>query len=174
MRQAHGIAAMTERPEDRRKSRRRWMRRKAEIIVGAHASPLPCVILDLSASGARLAASSPSANLPRHFTLMLFKDGSMQRDCEIVWSDRHYAGVKFVSEWYGAVQDKLAQDKLAPTIAESALDEDQPVKAMAKIYELLARSRRLMRDGDFKGAESTMRAAIRLRRDHATPTAVGR
>jgi PilZ domain len=146
------------------------MRRNAELILGAQISPLPCVILDLSHSGARLAVSSPSANLPRHFTLILFKDGSLQRDCEIVWSDRHYAGVRFVSEWYGAVQDNSDQDKLAPAIAESPIDEDHPAKAMTKIYELLARSRRLMRDGDFKGAESTMRVAIRLRREQATAT----
>jgi hypothetical protein len=157
---------MTERPEERRKSRRRWMRRNAEIILGAQISPLACVVLDLSHSGARLALSAPSADLPRHFTLMLFKDGSLQRDCEMVWSDRHYAGVRFVSEWYGAIQDKSA-----PAPAENPVNEHQPVRAMAKIYELLARSRRLMRDGDFKGAESTMRVAIRLRREHAMPTA---
>jgi hypothetical protein len=161
---------MTERPEERRKSRRRWMRRDAEIILGAQISPLPCVILDLSHTGARLAVGSPSADLPRHFTLILFKDGSLQRDCEIVWSDRHYAGVRFVSEWYGAVQDKLGHDKLAPAMRESPSDDDHPAKAMTKIYELLARSRRLMLDGDFKGAESTMRVAIRLRREQATPT----
>jgi hypothetical protein len=147
------------------------MRRNAEIILGADASSLPCVILDLSDSGARLAVSFVSANLPRRFALTLFKDGSLQRDCEVVWRDRHYAGVRFVSEWYGAVLEKLA-----PAMAQSPIDDDQPARVTAKIYDLLARSRRLMHDGDFKGAESTMRAAIRLRRERVTPAAadVGR
>lgn len=94
---------MTGEPEDRRKHPRRFAQRNAEIVLGADTMPLPCVILDLSDSGARLAVSSSAKGLSRHFTLMLFKDGSLQRDCEIVWADGRYAGVRFVSEWYSAV-----------------------------------------------------------------------
>ena len=37
------------------------------------------------------------ADLPRHFTLNLFKDGSVRRDCEVVWTDSKFVGVKFTS-----------------------------------------------------------------------------
>lgn len=63
---------------------------------------MPCVIIDLSDGGARL--SRPLARLVRNFTLLLFKDGSVQRDCEVVWADRQYVGVKFISEWYTAMR----------------------------------------------------------------------
>jgi hypothetical protein len=90
-------------PESR-KSPRRWTRRTADLILRADEPPMPCVIIDLSDGGARLAVSRPLAGLPRNFILLLFKDGSVQRDCEVVWTDSRYVGVKFVSEWYAAIR----------------------------------------------------------------------
>jgi hypothetical protein len=91
---------MLARPRESRKSVRRWMRRHAQVILEGHEQLIGCVVHDISDSGARLSFAAPLAHLPRIFTLVLFKD-SVQRDCELVWSDRRFAGVKFTSEWFG-------------------------------------------------------------------------
>jgi PilZ domain-containing protein len=91
---------MLARSRESRKSMRRWMRREAEVILEPHKLPIRCVIHDLSNGGARLSFTAPLRDLPRSITLVLFKD-SVQRDCEIVWTDGYFIGVKFVSEWFG-------------------------------------------------------------------------
>jgi hypothetical protein len=42
-----------------------------------------------------LAVSVPMADLPQQFTLNIFADGSVQRNCEVVWTDERFVGVKF-------------------------------------------------------------------------------
>src|SRR5580692_7958474 len=91
---------MLARSRDSRKSARRWMRRDAQVIIEGHEQPIDCVVHDISNGGARLSFTAPFAVLPRTFTLVLFKD-SVQRDCELVWSDRRVVGVKFISQWFG-------------------------------------------------------------------------
>jgi len=76
------------------------MRRHAHAIFGEHEQFIGCIIHDISNGGARLSFAAPLANLPRTFTLVLFKN-SVQRECELVWSDRRFAGVKFTSQWFG-------------------------------------------------------------------------
>jgi hypothetical protein len=56
-----------------------------------------CVIWDISQGGARLTVEHPLADLPHHFILNLFKDGSVKRDCEVIWIDMRFVGVKFAS-----------------------------------------------------------------------------
>ncbi len=63
----------------------------------------------MSDGGARLAVSYPIANLPHTFTLTLFKDASLQRECEVVWTDGRYVGIKFISDWYGPLRAANAQ-----------------------------------------------------------------
>jgi hypothetical protein len=91
---------MLARPRESRKSVRRWMRRHAQVILEGHEQLIDCIVHDISDGGARFSFAAPLANLPRTFTLVLFKD-SVQRECELVWSDRRFAGVKFTSEWFG-------------------------------------------------------------------------
>jgi hypothetical protein len=76
------------------------MHRGAELIFGENAQPIRCRIWDMSERGARLALTSPNANIPHNFTLVLFKGPSVRRDCELVWTDRHHIGIKFLSGWY--------------------------------------------------------------------------
>src|SRR5580704_3815895 len=91
---------MLARSRESRKSTRRWMRRKAQVIFEGQQQCVGCVVHDISNGGARLGFMGPLPNLPRTFTLVLFKD-SVQRDCELVWSGRGVVGVKFVSQWFG-------------------------------------------------------------------------
>jgi hypothetical protein len=76
------------------------MRRGAQLIFGAQEPRISCVILDISDGGARLSVTHPLEDLPHTFTLIMFKDASVRRNCEVVWTDTRYVGVKFVSEWY--------------------------------------------------------------------------
>ena len=90
------IKVLTRGPEER-KSLRRPTRRAATVSFGAEKPPVPCVIWDISDGGARLAVGYALADLPRRFTLNLFKDGSVKRDCEVVWTDTKFVGVRFTS-----------------------------------------------------------------------------
>jgi PilZ domain len=77
------------------------MHRRAEVVFAAHEPPARCIIHDLSDGGARISFDTPVANLPRAFTLVLFKN-SAQRNCRVVWAKGRFVGVKFLSEWFGA------------------------------------------------------------------------
>jgi len=87
---------LVRRPRERRNPRHQT-RRVATVSFGADKPPVPCVILDISDGGARLAVEHPLADLPEHFTLNLFKDGSVSRGCEVVWTDTKFVGVRFTS-----------------------------------------------------------------------------
>jgi hypothetical protein len=52
----------------------------------------------ISEIGARLGVEHSLADLPHHFTLSLFKDCRVQRDCEVVWSDKRFVAVKFTEQ----------------------------------------------------------------------------
>lgn len=91
---------MFARSRESRKSDRRLLRRDARVLFGAHEKPIRCVIYDRPNGGARLSFNAPFAGVPRTFTLVLFKD-SVQRECELVWTDGRYVGVKFISQWFG-------------------------------------------------------------------------
>lgn len=85
---------------DARKTRRCLMQRVAGVILPGQEHLVRCVILDLSSGGARLAIGLPTAEIPRTFTLVLYRDRSALRECEVVWMGRRNIGVKFVSEWF--------------------------------------------------------------------------
>lgn len=84
---------------EHRKQRRQPMRRAAAVVLQAAGNPVSCVIWDMSDGGARLAIAHPITKLPRTFSLLLMKDASVRRNCEVVWTDRRFVGVKFVSDW---------------------------------------------------------------------------
>lgn len=76
------------------------MRRGAAVVLQAAQPPLRCVIWDMSDGGARLAIACPTtAELPRSLILLLTKDATVRRNCEVVWTDNRFVGVKFVSKW---------------------------------------------------------------------------
>jgi hypothetical protein len=81
------------------------MRRDAQVVFEGHEQSIGCIVHDISNGGARLSITAPLAVLPRTFTLVLLKD-SVQRDCELVWSDRGVIGVKFISQWFGTKSSK--------------------------------------------------------------------
>ena len=86
---------MLARSREHRKSLRRFTRRAATISFDGGAGSVACVIWDISDGGARLTVGLPMADLPHQFTLNIFPDGSVQRNCEMVWVDKRFVGVKF-------------------------------------------------------------------------------
>ena len=78
---------------NRRSEPRRKVARTATILEQAAPTPIPCVVLDVSASGARLDVDA-SATLPQHFKLLIDVDGS-ERQCEVVWRKENAVGVRF-------------------------------------------------------------------------------
>lgn len=83
------------RRQDQRKTTRRPMRRAALVSFASVGKPFPCVVWDMSDSGARLAIACPAADVPREFHLILTRDGSVRRNCEVVWTNARFVGVKF-------------------------------------------------------------------------------
>ena len=79
-----------------RKQSRRPLHRGAAVVLQAAWTPVRCVVWDISDGGARLAISYPTAELPRSFTLLLTKDATVRRNCEVVWTDERFVGVRFV------------------------------------------------------------------------------
>jgi PilZ domain len=82
--------------QDQRKARRRPMRRAAVVSFAPVGKPLSCVVWDMSEGGARLAIACPTADVPREFQLVLTRDGSVRRNCAVVWTNARFVGVKFL------------------------------------------------------------------------------
>jgi hypothetical protein len=83
------------RPEYR-KSTRRFVRHGARI-VGADGSALgPCVMIDISGTGARLKTDA-SEVLPDEFILLLSHDGRLHRRCAVAWRTETAVGVRFLT-----------------------------------------------------------------------------
>ena len=86
-------AEIENRQGNRRSEPRRRIARTATITDQTAPSPIPCVILDVSASGARLDVHA-SATVPQRFKLLIDVDGS-ERLCEVVWRRHNAVGVRF-------------------------------------------------------------------------------
>ena len=71
---------------------RKLMRYPAKIDPGAGAALRPCIICDISATGAQLRIEA-EAVLPDEFTLLL---GRAPRWCRIVWRREKQIGVQFL------------------------------------------------------------------------------
>ena len=109
---------------DLRKTPRRTMRRVGEIIFCTPAVRIRCIIADMSDGGARLIISHALPSLAHTFTLTLFKDGSANRDCKIVWTDRRQVGVKFTSEWYARIDEQASKAGDAPRTPTATLQRN--------------------------------------------------
>ena len=79
-----------------RKHARKPFHWRATIVAGAE-QPRPCMVTDVSESGARLKLDK-SAELPDKFILLLTTSGAARRMCRVVWRSKKEAGVKFLAE----------------------------------------------------------------------------
>lgn len=83
---------MQDDPKDRRASERRKLLRTATITYPGSSWPIPCVLLDISADGARLAM--PTQSFPDEFQLVVESE-AISRPCRVVWRKGDEAGVSF-------------------------------------------------------------------------------
>jgi len=81
---------------DQRSSRRKRVLKGALLGFGGQFSGLPCVVHDLSETGARVKTTNTIA-LPGKMSLHIEIDGT-KVDCELVWHRPPFAGLRFVGE----------------------------------------------------------------------------
>ena len=87
---------------------RRWASRKPSVIAGrliceGFAEAIPCVIRDMSATGARLSVEpkrfgplQSTLDLPERFVLVIRNDQT-EVDCRLAWRSVDNVGVRFLS-----------------------------------------------------------------------------
>ena len=73
---------------------RRFVRQGARMVSADGATLGKCLMLDVSASGARLKVETPDA-LPDEFTLLLSRGGQLRRQCGVAWRSGTAIGVYF-------------------------------------------------------------------------------
>jgi len=81
---------------DRRAAPREEVHCIAWIDLGAGVLNRPCVISDVSSSGARLAVA-PDMRLPEEFQIALSRDGRVRRRCKVSWRDGDKVGVYYLA-----------------------------------------------------------------------------
>jgi hypothetical protein len=106
---------------NRRKNTRHNVRQGARMLRADGSLLGPCVMMDVSAGGARLAVKS-SDELPDHFSLVLSRDGQVRRDCWVAWRTGSAIGVEFVPPQSVTRRNKTRQAKaleaLCPNVAK--------------------------------------------------------
>jgi hypothetical protein len=79
-----------------RKHPRRHVQLFGVILNSDGSAPVRCMMLDVSASGARLKLNAAS-EVPDEFTLVLAKEGRVRRRCRIVWRREDVMGIRFLT-----------------------------------------------------------------------------
>ena len=86
---------MRSHPLDFRSFDRKRTRVPAWISYGASPTPIPCVLWDVSDGGARITAAHSNI-LPDMFELILTRNGTARRYCQVVWRRKPHIGIKFI------------------------------------------------------------------------------
>ena len=79
----------------KKRDQRREVRIDAIIVNTAGALVGRCVMINVSASGARLTRLEPP-DAPDKFDVVLTRDGTVRRHCEVAWRFEGDVGVRFV------------------------------------------------------------------------------
>ena len=82
---------------EKRKYPRRFVQQRAILVNDDGAILGKCLMLDVSASGAKLKRAAPTP-LPPRFVLVLSRDGRLQRHCVVVWQSGATLGVRFIPD----------------------------------------------------------------------------
>ncbi len=81
---------------EQRQSPRKTVNSPAWVNLGGGAPARDCLLVDISDTGARLELGTP-AEMPPTFALLLSANGTVQRQCQIVWRSNSQVGVQFCS-----------------------------------------------------------------------------
>lgn len=79
---------------NQRRKPRRTFRYKARILIDKKGTQIPCVLSDISETGARVKLES-EAELPEQFVLLFTPSGSSRRLCRVAWRNGMAVGVAF-------------------------------------------------------------------------------
>jgi hypothetical protein len=91
---AQGSALATKTEADARAALRRRTLKSGIIAYNNRYCTLPCMVRDVSATGARLRVDG-TVSAPDTFVLIVESDG-LEADCEVVWRKGNEIGVKYV------------------------------------------------------------------------------
>jgi hypothetical protein len=81
--------------DERRRAQRQDMRWEA-LIINLDGSIIDrCMIVNVSATGARLVLPA-SVEVPDAFSLLLSREGKVRRQCEVTWRSEKSIGVRFI------------------------------------------------------------------------------
>ena len=84
-----------EHPKERRKGPRRVINRVAQFHSDVSPLPRPCMVTDISDTGARLYSE---IDMPPTFTLQVSGEGfNLRQECRVVWRLGGELGVEFVN-----------------------------------------------------------------------------
>jgi hypothetical protein len=112
---------------DLRRAKRSRRRNAAWIGLSSGGTRIPCVLWDISATGARLAAPR-SKTLPIAFNLFLNKDGSAPRVCRVVWRNDSQLGVQFM---HGSDAEDVLEAGALRQLPKVIVNESQPAPSDA-------------------------------------------
>ncbi len=78
---------------EKRKHHRQSLKYPAKIDIGG-GTRVPCILADISASGARVIVDATD-KIPERFTLLLAEQGT-QRRCKVMWRKKNQLGLSFI------------------------------------------------------------------------------
>ena len=79
---------------EKRKHHRQSLKYPAKIDIGG-GTHVPCILADISASGARVIVDAPD-KIPERFTLLLAAEHGTQRRCKVMWREKNQLGLAFI------------------------------------------------------------------------------
>lgn len=94
---------------ERRTDRRHALHYTVYIDAGDASSPRPCLLLEASNRGARLAINDTTA-LPDRFRLLLVRNGTSYRECRVAWRSSTQVGVAYLKPLAGAGKKPAATE----------------------------------------------------------------
>ncbi len=80
---------------EQRRSKRHYVNLIARLAQADGAELGLCVVVDISATGARL-KTNEALSLPENFVLLLSTNGNLRRHCLVAWRTNLEVGVEFV------------------------------------------------------------------------------
>ena len=80
---------------EKRRDHRQSLKYTAKIDMGDGTPHLPCILTDVSGSGARVIVEAPD-KVPERFTLLLAAEHGTLRRCKVMWREENQLGLAFI------------------------------------------------------------------------------
>src|SRR5688572_23635583 len=80
---------------EKRRCHRQSLKYPAKIDVGDGTPLRHCVLVDISATGARVIVEKPD-QIPNRFSLLLAAEHGTRRRCKVVWREANQLGLEFM------------------------------------------------------------------------------